>query len=153
MFNRPPTHEINDRAVRLGRVDVQQCGIETLRWMTALQKAPGGYFRPIGSRTFGKPYLKPHPFDQQPVEVWAAIDAASAAYDLTGDESWLKEATRAYDWFSGANDRGLAVADPQTGTSHDGLNHRGLNLNEGAESVLAYQHATIAIREFIAKVR
>ena len=139
--------------VRLNRVDVQHCGIETLRWMTALQKAPGGYFRPVGSSTFGKPYQKPHPFDQQPVEVWAAIDAASAAYDLTEDESWLNAATRAYDWFSGANDRGLAVADPQTGTSHDGLNQRGLNLNEGAESVLAYQHATIAIREFIAKVR
>lgn len=139
--------------VRLGRVDVQQCGIETLRWMTNLQKAPGGYFRPVGSSSFGKPYLKPYPFDQQPVEVWAAIDAASAAYDLSQDESWLNEARRAYDWFSGANDRGLAVADPQMGTSHDGLNHHGINLNEGAESVLAYQHATIAIREFMAKVR
>jgi hypothetical protein len=39
------------------------------------------------------------------------------------------------------------------GTSYDGLNHHGVNLNEGAESVLAYQHATIAIKEFIAKVR
>src|SRR3546814_3581861 len=83
----------------------------------------------------------PRPFDQQPVEAWAAIDAAAAAYDLTGDAIWLAHAQRAFRWFSGANDRGLAVADPLTGTCRDGINRRGLNLNEGAESVLAYQHA------------
>src|SRR3546814_1590750 len=42
--------------------------------------------------------------------------------------------------------RGLAVADPLTGTCRDGINRRGLNLNEGAESVLAYQHACLALR-------
>src|SRR3546814_4517432 len=88
----------------------------------------------------------PRPFDQQPVEAWAAIDAAAAAYDLTGDAIWLAHAQRAFRWFSGANDRGLAVADPLTGTCRDGINRRGLNLNEGAESVLAYQHACLALR-------
>lgn len=138
--------------MRLGRPEILDCGIETLRWISNMQKAPGGHFRPIGSGSFGRPYQRPNPFDQQPVEIWAAIDAASAAYDVTGDPSWLTQAAHAYDWFLGANDRGIAVADPISGTSHDGLNPRGLNLNEGAESVLAFQHATIAIKNFIAKV-
>ncbi len=137
--------------MRLDRPDIRDCGIETLRWISNMQKAPGGHFRPVGSSSFGRPYVKPNPFDQQPVEIWAAIDAASAAYDLTGDLSWLTQATHAYDWFLGANDRGVAVADPVSGTSHDGINPRGVNLNEGAESVLAFQHATIAIKNFIAK--
>lgn len=94
----------------------------------------------------------PRPFDQQPVEVWAAIDAAAAAYDLTGDAIWLAHAQRAFRWFYGANDRGIAIADPLTGTCRDGINRRGVNLNEGAESVLAYQHACVALRLLTAKI-
>lgn len=138
--------------VRSGRADVIACGIDTLRWINDLQTAPRGHFRPVGSDSFGRAYASPRPFDQQPVEIWAMIDAASAAYDVTGDLIWLTHARRAYDWFAGRNDRGLAVADPLSGTSRDGINPRGVNLNEGAESVLAYQHATYAIRDFAAKV-
>jgi hypothetical protein len=138
--------------LRLDRREFHECGTETLRWIGKIQQAPAGHFRPVGSSSFGRPYEKPLPFDQQPVEVWAAIDAASAAYDLTRGESWLTQAREAYDWFSGANDRGVAVANPRLGTSFDGINPRGVNLNEGAESVLAYQHATIAMRDFISKV-
>ena len=139
--------------MRLDCVEIHECGLDTLRWISNMQQAPSGHFRPVGSSSFGRAYERPIPFDQQPVEIWASIDAASAAYDLSGDPSWLTQAIQAYDWFSGANDRGIAVADPISGTSHDGINPRGLNLNEGAESVLAYQHATIAITDFIAKVR
>lgn len=135
--------------LRLGSTQISGYGMESLHWITDVQTAPSGHFRPVGSNSFGRQYAMPLPFDQQPVEIWAAIDAASAAYDLTGNASWLNHARRAYDWFSGANDRGVAVADPQTGTCHDGINPRGLNLNEGAESVLAYQHATFSIRDFI----
>lgn len=138
--------------LRLEQPDFQDCGIETLNWICKLQQAPAGHFRPVGSSSFGQPYLRPYPFDQQPVEVWAAIDAASAAYDLTKNKNFLAQARQAYDWFAGSNDRGVAVAEPQTGASRDGINPRGLNNNQGAESVLAYQHATIAIKDFISKV-
>lgn len=138
--------------IRLQRADATQCGLDTLRWLNNIQIAPAGHFRPVGSDSFGRQRELPRPFDQQPVEVWAAIDAASAAYDLTGDAIWLAHAQRAFRWFSGANDRGLAVADPVTGTCRDGINRRGVNLNEGAESVLAYQHACLAVRAFSAKI-
>ncbi|WP_447752211.1 glycosyltransferase family 4 protein [Sphingopyxis fribergensis] len=138
--------------VRLERADVIACGVDTLRWINDVQISPYGHYRPVGSDSFGNDYELPRPFDQQPLEIWAAIDAASAAYDVTGDDIWLTHARRAYEWFSGCNDRGVMVGDPLTGTSKDGINPRGLNLNEGAESVLAYQHATYAIRDFIQKV-
>ncbi len=137
--------------VRLERADVTACGLEALRWISDLETGPRGWYRPVGSGSFGRAHELPRPFDQQPVEVWAAIDAASAAYDVTGGDVWLAHARRAYDWFAGCNDRGVAVADPLSGTCRDGINPRGLNLNEGAESVLAYQHATCSIRDFIAK--
>ncbi|RYD43397.1 MAG: glycosyltransferase, partial [Sphingomonadales bacterium] len=138
--------------IRLERADVIACGVETLRWINDIQISPHGHYRPVGSDSFGHAYDLPRPFDQQPLEIWAAIDAASAAYDVTGDAIWLAHARRAYDWFAGCNDRGVIVGDPVTGSSKDGINPRGLNLNEGAESVLAYQHATYAIRNFVLKV-
>lgn len=138
--------------VRLERSDVIACGVDTLRWINNAQISPAGHYRPVGSDSFGRAYEPPRPFDQQPLEIWAAIDAASAAYDVTGDDIWLTHARRAYEWFGGCNDRGVIVGDAVTGTSKDGINPRGLNLNEGAESVLAYQHATYAIRDFVRKV-
>ena len=138
--------------MRLQRADAAQCGLATLRWLNAVQIAPAGHFRPVGSDSFGRHREMPRSFDQQPVEAWAAIDAAAAAYDLTGDAIWLAHAQRAFRWFSGANDRGIALADPLTGSCRDGINRRGVNLNEGAESVLAYQHACVALRLLTAKI-
>jgi hypothetical protein len=136
----------------LNRPDFIECGMQAMRWIFERQTSPSGHFRPIGSDSFGRERTQPMPFDQQPVEIWAAIDGASAAFDATGDAIWIVEAQRAYDWFAGANDRGVAVACPITGTCHDGINPRGLNLNEGAESVLAYQLATCAMRTLATKI-
>ena len=137
--------------LRLDRPDVIACGIETLSWILDVQTSQGGHFRPVGSESFGHEYCAPRPFDQQPVEAWAAVDGASAAFDATHDPRWLAHANCAYAWFAGRNDRGVAVADPVTGSCHDGINPRGLNLNEGAESVLAWQLATCSIKSLLAK--
>jgi glycosyltransferase involved in cell wall biosynthesis len=137
--------------LRQDRADLADCGIAALHWIMQQQRAPAGHFRPVGSDSFGREFAAPRPFDQQPVEVWAAIDACAAAYDATGDAVWRDHASNAYAWFDGSNDRGLAVGDPLTGTCHDGLNPRGLNRNEGAESVLAYQLATCALRDLLAR--
>ena len=136
---------------RLAREDLAACGTATLRWILDQQRSPAGHFRPVGSDSFGRAYTAPRPFDQQPVEAWAAIDACAAAFAVTGDRAWLPPALAAYGWFAGANDRGVALGDPRSGTCHDGLNPRGLNLNEGAESVLSYQLATVAIRALLAQ--
>jgi hypothetical protein len=138
--------------MRMERADWTHCGIDTLNWVMCLQIGPAGNFRPIGSDSFGYEYAAPRPFDQQPVEAWAAIDGASAAFDATGDGIWLRHASIAFDWFTGANDRGIAVADPATGSCRDGINPRGLNRNEGAESVLAFQLAHCSIQALVAKV-
>jgi glycosyltransferase involved in cell wall biosynthesis len=136
----------------LNRSDFSESGIRAMRWIFERQTSQSGYFRPIGSDTFGRERSEPMPFDQQPVEIWAAIDGASAAFDATGDAIWIVEAQRAYDWFAGTNDRGVAVACPITGTCHDGINPRGLNLNQGAESVLAYQLARCGMRTLATKI-
>jgi hypothetical protein len=117
-----------------------EAGLETLEWIAAQQISTQGHFRPIGSETFGKKHAW-LPFDQQPLEAQAAVEAARAAYAATKDPRWFAHAEAAWDWFFGANDRGVVLGDLATGRSRDGINPRGANENCGAESILAFQLA------------
>ena len=105
-----------------------------------IQNAASGHFRPIGSDTFGHAHTS-LPFDQQPLEAQAAIDAAAAAWRASGDPLWQHHAFAAWHWFFGANDRGVVLADLARGRCGDGINPRGANENCGAESILAFQLA------------
>lgn len=129
----------------LGRHDFIQVGLETLDWIAARQTSPEGRFRAVGTESFGRPYAEPLPFDQQPLEAQATVDACVAAYEVTGDKRWHAEAMRAYRWYLGANDLELPLATAQDGGCFDGLMPNGLNRNQGAESILALQLANCAI--------
>jgi hypothetical protein len=52
---------------------------------------------------------------------------------------------QSYLWFLGANDLNLSLYDSVTGGCADGLEPEGINLNQGAESTLAYwiSHFTV----------
>lgn len=118
--------------------DAAQAGLETLQWIADRQTSSRGHFRPIGSESFGRE-LASLPFDQQPLEAQAAIEGAAAAICFTGDEGWKPHAQAAWNWFFGANDRGVILADVANGRCRDGINPRGRNENCGAESILAFQ--------------
>ena len=122
----------------LGRADWTRAGLDTLAWISGMQTAAGGHFRPIGSETFGRSHAA-MPFDQQPLEAQAAIEAARSAWGASGDARWIDHARAAHGWFFGANDRGAVLADMATGRSCDGVTPRGANENCGAESILAFQ--------------
>ena len=129
----------------LKREDLRKCGIETLDWIVARQTSPEGRFRAVGTESFGRAYADPLPFDQQPLEAQATIDACVTAFEATGDNRWVDEATRAYRWYLGQNDLDLPLATAQDGGCFDGLMPTGLNRNQGAESILALQLASCAI--------
>src|SRR3546814_6903157 len=84
----------------LGRDDLIACGLDTLDWIIARQTSPDGRFRAIGTESFGREYAEPMPFDQQPLEAQATIDACAVAYAATSDPRWIDEAMRAYHWRS-----------------------------------------------------
>jgi hypothetical protein len=127
-----------------------EAGLGSLRWLMALQTAPSGCFRPVGSKSFGKIHQKPDAFDQQPVEAAATISACLAARRANDSEEWPKAAMRAFAWFLGENDLQTALIDPNTGSCSDGLHPDRANENKGAESVLSYLLALVEIRRFMA---
>jgi len=129
----------------IGREDYIARGLDTLDWIIGQQTAPDGHFRAVGTDSFGRAYAPPLPFDQQPLEAQATIDACEAALAATGDPRWADEAHRAYRWFLGANDLDLPLASKGDGGCYDGLMPDGLNRNQGAESILALQLASATI--------
>ena len=128
----------------LDRQEWVDAGLETLKWIAAQQIATSGHFRPIGSDSFGQEHGH-LPFDQQPLEAQAAIEAARSAYHATGDVRWIEHARAAWNWFFGANDRGVVLADLAAGRCRDGITPRGANANCGAESILALQLAHYSV--------
>lgn len=124
----------------LNRREWIEAGLSSLRWIAAQQTSAAGHFRAVGSDSFHKPHEN-LPFDQQPLEAQAAVEAAQSAYRVDGEEHWYRHALAAYRWFLGDNDRGVALADIATGRCRDGITARGPNRNCGAESILAFQLA------------
>ena len=111
---------------------------QALSWLVDQQKAPAGHFRPIGSNGFYHRGRERAQFDQQPIEAYATVSACLEAYQATEDPTWLKEARLAFEWFLGGNDLGLDLYDAKTGGCCDGLQEDRVNLNQGAESTLAF---------------
>jgi len=123
---------------RLGNAAMLETGLMSLRWLVSVQTSPSGAFRPIGSNGFYRRGKERAQFDQQPIEAQATISACIEAYHATNDIFWVAEARRAFEWFLGRNDLGMALYDAGTGGCRDGLHMDRLSQNQGAESTLAF---------------
>jgi glycosyltransferase involved in cell wall biosynthesis len=123
--------------------EAMEIGLKSLRWLVSLQQTPAGHFRPIGSKGFYERGGARADFDQQPIEANAMVSACLEAFRVTQDATWSREAKRAFEWFLGRNDLGLALYDSSTGGCRDGLHPDRVNDNQGAESSLAF-HLSLA---------
>jgi glycosyltransferase involved in cell wall biosynthesis len=132
----------------LKRPQFVKVGLASLHWLMELQTTPEGYFRPVGTASFGVARKAPQAFDQQPVEAAAAISACLAAWRVHDSPQWTAGALRAFDWFLGGNDLQASLVDTSTGSCRDGLHPDRPNENRGAESVLSYLLGLAEMRQF-----
>lgn len=122
-------------------------GLRSLRWLLAVQTSPAGSLRPIGSNGFYPRGKERALFDQQPIEAQVTVSACIEAFHATGDRFWVAAAYRAFEWFLGRNDLGLALYDSSTGGCRDGLHVDRVSQNQGAESTLAFLLALAEMQE------
>lgn len=123
-------------------------GLEMLAWLLQLE-TPAGHLSVTGA-SGRSPGDRTPQFDQQPIEVAALADACWRAHCVTGDAAWSVGITAAAAWFNGANDAGLPMHDPASGGGYDGLHATAVNMNQGAESTLAYISTMQRSRAFAA---
>lgn len=108
-----------------------------------------GYLNIIGNQGWYHKGKKIPLFDQQPVDAASIIFACMEAYQTIGETEYLQLATLAYQWFRGKNIHHLSLYDKTTGGCFDALTETGVNLNQGAESLLALLLADTLMMQFI----
>lgn len=95
-------------------------------------------FWPIGNENWFPRGEEKSKFDQQPVEASTMAAAGLAGFQTTGDKKYMGIAFQAEQWFTGQNSLEQSLVDIETGACFDGIQNSGLNLNQGAESTLAF---------------
>jgi hypothetical protein len=133
----------------LNRGDMTEAALRSLEWLVRIQTDPKGHFSPIGNRGWYARNGERARFDQQPVEAQNMLEACMEAYKVTRDEKWIHAAMRCLGWFLGQNDLETPIYDFRTGGCCDGLTPDGANLNQGAESTLAWLLSLLNMRSLI----
>lgn len=110
-------------------------GLHLLDWLVGVERV-GERFSFVPASGWSTGERRPG-FDQQPIEAGTMADACARAFAATDDPRWGVECLRAAAWFLGCNDAGIPLRDPASGGCRDGLQHGGVNTNQGAESTLA----------------
>ncbi|KMQ52450.1 Glycosyl transferase [Chitinispirillum alkaliphilum] len=113
-------------------------GLETLRWIVEVQTNKEGVFTPVGCNGW---YTRNGNFashDQQPVEACGVVSACLEAFRVTKEPWWFSKAQMGFEWFLGRNSLGVPVYNKNSGGCRDAIHEKRLNLNEGAESTLAF---------------
>ncbi|MFH1587523.1 MAG: glycosyltransferase family 4 protein [Candidatus Diapherotrites archaeon] len=100
-----------------------------------------GWFKKDQERSF---------YDQQPIEAGGMTIAYLKAYNATGDRDYLANSRKSFEWFLGRNSSNQMVYDDSTGGCFDGITSNGVNLNQGAESLLAYLNARLTLQKALA---
>jgi hypothetical protein len=132
----------------MGRDDMIEQGLRSLRWLLDVQRAPGGHLSIIGNEGWLRRGGRKADFDQQPLEAHALVHACLVAAQVAGDKAWVDEAWRCFRWFTGGNDLGVSLYAPETGGCMDGLRPEGANRNQGAESTLAYLLSVLELHRY-----
>jgi hypothetical protein len=138
-------HALIVGGVALGREELTQTGLESLRWLGDESGLREGTLRLTGH--LGRARTEPAPGggDEQPLDASAFVAAELAAFSVTGDPEHAKRAQRSFDWFLGRNRLHRPLYDFATGGCCDGLGEETANENQGAESTLAVHGAALLL--------
>jgi hypothetical protein len=112
----------------------------------------GEHFSFVGCKGWYEHGLIKASFDQQPIEAVSTVMMLRAAYDATQNDRFLTLQRKAFDWFLGANDLYIPLYNFRNKGCYDGLTPDGVNLNQGAESVLSFLMSLLSVVESYALI-
>lgn len=127
--------------------DFKQIGFESLKFLES-KTFRDGYFKPIGCNGWLYKGKAPAQFDEQPVEACETLLAFVDAYKISGNEKLLDMAKTCFSWYRGNNSKNLSLIDKETGGCCDGITPTGLNLNQGAESIVSVWMAYMEMMKY-----
>lgn len=84
-------------------------------------------------------------YGQQPIEAGSTVEACSLAYEITKNKRYQDFALKAFKWYQGKNILRTSLINQESGGVYNGLDKEGVNLNQGAESLLSYLLANLIL--------
>jgi len=133
----------------LGDKKILEVATKTLTFLEKETHTADGVPSPIGSDGWFPAGGEKAIFDQQPVEAAYAVLANLAAFEATRNKEYYEAAENWFSWFHGNNIKKAKVYDFSTGGCYDAVNERGVNLNQGAESIICYLLAYLELARFL----
>jgi len=121
----------------LGKKKYLKVGMEILTFLEALC-LKDGYLKLIGCHGWAVKGKSHASFDEQPIDAADMVLAYSEAYRITNNVEYLKKTEICFKWFLGLNCLNAPLINPETGGCFDGLTQKGVNQNQGAESIFSY---------------
>ena len=100
---------------------------------------------PIGNSHWYTNNEKRSNYDQQPEDPASMVQALSTAFSITHKEKYRNLGNKCFRWFLGNNSLHTPLYNFRTGGCYDGLHPDRVNLNEGAESLVSYLLARMAV--------
>ena len=125
----------------------KQVGFESLKFLES-KTFTKGYFKPIGCKGWLAKGNVPAEFDEQPVEACETMLAYLEAYSVSGNIVFFNRAKTCFSWYTGKNSKGLSLIDNETGGCCDAITSDGLNLNQGAESIVSFWIAYLDMKKY-----
>jgi hypothetical protein len=108
------------------------------------------YFKPIGKNGLFYMQNAAAQVDEQPVEACEAASAYIEAFLLTNNDEFIDKAKNCFYWYLGRNSKSRTLLDPESGGCHDGIGTDDiLNPNQGAESIISFWLAYLAIKRYL----
>lgn len=106
-----------------------------------------GYFDFIGQDGWYSSAKAKANYDQQPLEAAGAVEANIFASKALQDSSYMDNGILAFEWFFGNNRNHKSIYDTSSKGVFDGLTLRGVNDNQGAESIVCFLIASLSLQE------
>ena len=104
-----------------------------------------GHIRLVGNdQWYRKGKTQPR-FGQQPINAMALVMMYREAWNVTGDSYYYNKMLLAFSWFTGNNDLHIPLYDEESKGCCDGIEKFGMNRNQGAESCISYQLASLTV--------
>jgi hypothetical protein len=124
--------------------DARRIAFESMEFLESVTMSPR-YFNPVGNQGWYSRDGKMPSYDQQAIDIMAMVLLYQQAHHMTRDPQYLKKLFSVYSWFLGENSLCVPLYDDTTKGCCDGLHPNGMNLNQGAESTLAYLISHLAV--------
>jgi glycosyltransferase involved in cell wall biosynthesis len=126
--------------------EYRDIALESLDFLTK-EQWNGIYFELIGNEGWYPKGGDKAFFGQQPVDAGYLVEAYVAASEVSDKNKYLELARHAFEWFLGRNRLNAALYDFADGSVADGIDSNGISANRGAESVVCYLLAVLALSE------